>query len=143
MPDLIISDVMMPEMDGITLCKKIKQNINISHIPVILLTAKSKTEDKIEGLDIGADAYIVKPFNTELLKSAVANLIENRERLKTKFNGNEQLQIKIQDIKMKSSDEVLMEKVIKVINENIADPSLNVEMLASHEKKQGKTNFKE
>ncbi|MBP1593633.1 MAG: tmoS 5 [Bacteroidetes bacterium] len=132
MPDLIISDVMMPEMDGITLCKKIKQNINISHIPVILLTAKSKTEDKIEGLEIGADAYIVKPFNTELLKSTVANLIENRERLKTKFNGNEQLQIKIQDIKMKSSDEVLMEKVIKVINENIADPALNVEMLASH-----------
>lgn len=132
MPDLIISDVMMPEMDGITLCKKIKQNINISHIPVILLTAKSKTEDKIEGLEIGADAYIVKPFNTELLKTTVANLIENRERLKTKFNGNEQLQIKIQDIKMKSSDEVLMEKVIKVINENIADPALNVEMLASH-----------
>ena len=132
MPDLIISDVMMPEMDGITLCRKIKQNINISHIPVILLTAKSKTEDKIEGLEIGADAYLVKPFNTEVLKTTVQNLIENRERLKNKFSGNEQQESRIQQIKMKSSDEVLIEKVMKVINENIADPNLNVEMLASN-----------
>lgn len=132
MPDLIISDVMMPEMDGITLCKKIKQNINISHIPVILLTAKSKTEDRIEGLEIGADAYIVKPFNTDLLKTTVQNLIENRERLKNKFNGNEQQQTKIHKIEMKSSDEILIEKVMKVINENLADPNLNVEMLAGH-----------
>lgn len=132
MPDLIVSDVMMPEMDGITLCKKIKQNINISHIPVILLTAKSKTEDRIEGLEIGADAYIVKPFNTELLKTTVHNLIDNRERLKTKFSGNEQQQTKIQKIEMKSSDEILIEKVMKVINENLADPNLNVEMLAGN-----------
>jgi CheY-like chemotaxis protein/AraC-like DNA-binding protein len=132
MPDLIISDVMMPEMDGITLCKKIKQNINISHIPIILLTAKSKNEDKIEGLEIGADAYIVKPFNTDLLKSTVQNLIENRERLKNKFTGNEQQQTKIQKIDIKSSDEILMEKVMKVINDNLTDPNLNVEMLAGH-----------
>lgn len=74
-PDLVISDVMMPEMDGITLCRKIKQNININHIPIILLTAKSKAEDQIEGLEIGADAYIVKPFNTELLRTTISNLI--------------------------------------------------------------------
>ena len=73
--DLIVSDVMMPEMDGITLCRKIKQNININHIPIILLTAKSKAEDQIEGLEIGADAYIVKPFNTELLRTTISNLI--------------------------------------------------------------------
>ncbi len=132
MPDLIISDVMMPEMDGITLCKKIKQNINISHIPVVLLTAKSKTEDRIEGLEIGADAYIVKPFNTELLKTTVQNLIENREMLKNKFSGREQLQSKVQKIELKSSDETLINKVMKVINENLSDPNLNVEMLAEH-----------
>ena len=68
---------MMPEMDGITL-RKIKQNININHIPIILLTAKSKAEDQIEGLEIGADAYIVKPFNTELLRTTISNLIANR-----------------------------------------------------------------
>ena len=69
-------------MDGITLCRKIKQNININHIPIILLTAKSKAEDQIEGLEIGADAYIVKPFNTELLRTTISNLIANRERLR-------------------------------------------------------------
>lgn len=67
-PDLVISDVMMPEMDGLTLCRKIKQNTNINHVPVILLTAKSKPEDTLEGMETGADAYMVKPFNMELLK---------------------------------------------------------------------------
>ena len=75
---------------------------------------------------------MVKPFNTELLKTTVQNLIQNRERLKNKFSGNEQQQTKIQKIEMKSSDEKLIEKVMKVINENLADPNLNVEMLAGH-----------
>lgn len=129
-PDLIITDVMMLEMDGITLCKKIKQNINVSHIPVVLLTAKSKIEDKVEGLDIGADAYIVKPFNTTILISTISNLIDNRERLKTKFSGNEQQEDKVEKIKLRSSDEILMGKVMKTINENLSNPELNVEMLA-------------
>ena len=93
-PDLVISDVMMPEMDGITLCRKIKQNININHIPIILLTAKSKAEDQIEGLEIGADAYIVKPFNTELLRTTISNLIANRERLRGKLVGEQQVEEK-------------------------------------------------
>lgn len=67
-PDLIISDVMMPEMDSITLCRRIKQNVNINHIPVILLTARTKEEDNFEGLDIGADAYISKPFHMDMVK---------------------------------------------------------------------------
>lgn len=129
-PDLVISDVMMPEMDGITLCRKIKQNVNINHIPVILLTAKSKPEDKLEGLEIGADAYLVKPFNTELLKSTITNLIENRERLKHKFSGQQQQEDKIRKIEMKSADEILLEKVMKTINDRLSDPELNVEMLA-------------
>lgn len=131
-PDLVISDIMMPEMDGITLCRKIKQNINVNHVPVILLTAKSKPEDKVEGMDIGADAYMVKPFNTELLRSTIGNLIANRRLLKSKFSGAQQQEDKIQKINLKSSDEILMNKIMKVINEYIADPALNVEMLASN-----------
>ena len=131
-PDLIISDIMMPEMDGVTLVRKIKQNININHIPVILLTAKATPENKIEGLDIGADAYISKPFNTEVLKSTIVNLIENRERLKTKFSGQQQPEDKIQKIEMKSADEILMQKVMKIINENLSNSDLSVEMLAAN-----------
>ena len=130
-PDLIISDVMMPEMDGITLARKLKQNININHIPIILLTAKAAPENKKEGLDIGADAYISKPFSTDLLKSTVANLIENRERLKNKFKGQQQPEEMIQKIEMKSPDEMLMERIMKVINENLSNSELNVEMLAA------------
>ncbi len=76
---------MMPEMDGITLCQKIKQNVNINQIPVILLTAKAEEEDNLEGLGIGADAYIVKPFNIELLRVTVQNIIKNRHILKNNF----------------------------------------------------------
>lgn len=131
-PDLVISDVMMPEMDGITLCRKIKQNININHIPIILLTAKSKAEDQIEGLEIGADAYIVKPFNTELLRTTISNLIANRERLRGKLVGEQQVEEKITKIEMKSNDEILMSKVMKTINDHLAAPTLNVEMLAAN-----------
>lgn len=87
MPDLVISDIMMPEMDGLALCHKLKQNTNINHIPIVLLTAKSRAEDTLEGMDTGADAYIVKPFNTDLLKSTIANLIANRRLLRNKFSG--------------------------------------------------------
>ncbi len=131
-PDLVISDVMMPGMDGITLSRKIKQNININHIPVILLTAKAKPEDHLEGLEIGADAYLTKPFSTEILRQTVINLIENRERLRNKFSGNQYQDDKIEKIELKSSDEILIEKIMKVINENLSNPDLNVEMLASN-----------
>ena len=130
-PDLIISDVMMPEMDGITFCKKIKQNVNINHIPVILLTAKSKQEDLIEGMDIGADAYMVKPFNTEILKSTILNLIDNRKLLRSKFSGVQEQTDKVQRIQLKSADEQLMNKIMKTINTHMSDPELNVEMLAN------------
>ncbi|GHT65094.1 hybrid sensor histidine kinase/response regulator [Bacteroidia bacterium] len=128
-PDLIISDIMMPEMDGITLCRKIKSNVNVDYIPILLLTAKSKDEDLSEGLDIGADAYMIKPFNPEILKKTVANLLNNRERLKGKFLS--QSEGKIEKIDLKSADEALMERVLKMINENIANPDLSVEMLSA------------
>ena len=130
-PNLVISDVMMPEMDGITLCKKMKSNINVNHIPIILLTAKSGDEDKAQGFDIGADAYVIKPFNVDLLKKRIANLLENRERLEMKLSDSEDNKLLIKPIAMRPTDQILLEKVIKIINDNIADPDLNVEFLAS------------
>ena len=129
-PDLVISDVMMPEMDGITLCKRLKANININHIPIILLTAKSSDEDKAEGFDIGADAYVAKPFNVELLKKRVANIIQNRGRLEQKAVDTEENKALIKPVVLKANDQILLEKIMKIINENIADSDLNVEMLA-------------
>jgi len=130
-PDLVISDIMMPEMDGITLCNKIKGNINLNHIPVILLTAKVREEDNIEGLDVGADAYIHKPFSLNILRSTVQNIIKNREVLRNKYSGNQLQEDKVQKVSLKSNDERLMERIMKVINREMANAELNVEMIAS------------
>ena len=129
-PDLIISDIVMPEMDGITLCRKVKQNVNINHIPVVLLTARKDEQANIEGLGIGADAYIVKPFNIELVRKTVQNIIRNRELLRNNYSGKQKQNDKISDIEIKSPDEKLMGKVMHTINENLANPALSVEMLA-------------
>ena len=131
-PDLVISDVMMPEMDGITLCKKLKSNVNVNHIPVLLLTAKSTDEDKAEGYDIGADAYISKPFNMELLKRVIAGVLENRERLKQRAPDSDDNKTLIRPVVLRSTDQKLYEKVIHIVNENIGNSDLNVEMLASN-----------
>ncbi len=131
-PDLIISDVMMPEMDGFTLCRKIKQNINLNHIPVVLLTAKTREEDHIEGLDTGADAYIAKPFNIEFLRHAIDNLLRSREQLRNIYSGGQQAgEEKLEKIEAKSPDDRLMERLMRVINANIGNPELTVEMIAS------------
>jgi CheY-like chemotaxis protein/AraC-like DNA-binding protein len=130
-PDLVVSDVMMPEMDGITLTKKLKSNINVNHIPVILLTAKTTDEDKAEGFDTGADAYISKPFNIDLLKKVIDNILENRERLKQRAVNSSENKSLIEPIVLRSSDQLLYEKIIKIINDNITDPDLNVEFLAN------------
>ena len=129
--DLIISDVKMPIMDGITFCRKVKKNININHIPVILLTAQSHNNNQLEGLDIGADAYITKPFNMEILKKTVVNLIKTRDLLKNNFSGNQGQEDKIKKIKMESADEKLILKIMNFINNNLSNPELNVEMIAS------------
>ncbi|MDR1331195.1 MAG: response regulator [Tannerella sp.] len=131
-PSLVVSDVMMPEMDGITLCRKMKHNININHIPIVLLTARSQTEDKIEGLETGADAYMEKPVNMDVLRQTVANLIRGREVLKNKFAGNQHPEDRIKHVQIRSSDEILMDKIMKTINDNLSNPALNVEMLARH-----------
>ncbi|GHT18867.1 hybrid sensor histidine kinase/response regulator [Bacteroidia bacterium] len=130
-PDLVICDIMMPEMDGITLCRKVKQNANTSHIPVVLLTAKTNIESRLEGLETGADAYIPKPFNIEELAKTLANLLKNRKLLKAKFSGASDQTDKIEQIDKKSADEIFLEKVMRTVNEKLADPDLNVDLLAS------------
>jgi AraC-like DNA-binding protein len=127
---MIISDIMMPIMDGIALTKKIKSNINVNHIPVILLTARTSNEDKAEGFDTGADAYVSKPFNIDLLKKLIENLFENRERLKLRAIDSEENKSLIKPIVLQSSDQLLYERIIKIINENIGKPDLTVEFLA-------------
>ena len=130
MPDLVISDVMMPEMDGTTLCSKIKTNNATSHIPVILLTAKSREEDQLEGLEVGADAYIVKPFNMDILRRTIVNLIHSHHTLQLKFGRNDQLEELVDDIKMKSPDEKLLERVMTAINHNLSNAELSVDKIA-------------
>ena len=129
-PDLVISDVMMPEMDGITLCSKLKSNITTNHIPVILLTAKSREEDQLEGLETGADAYILKPFNMDILRRTVLNLLTSRRTLRNKFNGNESQESNVADVQLKTPDEALMERIMQVINENLSDTDLSVDTIA-------------
>ena len=130
-PDLIISDIMMPEMDGLSLCHKVKQNITTNHIPVILLTAKTSEKDQLEGLENGADAYIVKPFNIAILQKSVKNIISNREILKNNFNGQQQQDKNIKKISLKSPDDKLLEKIVNVINNNLSNPNLNVDMITT------------
>ncbi len=126
MPSLVICDVMMPEMDGMTFCHKVKQNPNLNHIPVILLTAKTREEDNIEGLEMGADAYVTKPFNIDILKKTCDNLIKSRARLRNTFTGQQTRNDKLEKITMPSADDKLMERIMKVINDNLSDPNLSV-----------------
>ncbi len=129
-PDLVISDVMMPEMDGLTFCQKVKSNININHIPIILLTAKNREEDNLEGLEIGADAYITKPFNIEILRKTVVNLIKNRKSLKNTYTDNQTQKNRVKKVTAETPDEKLLNRVMKVINKNIGNANFTVDMLA-------------
>ncbi len=129
-PDLIISDVMMPKMDGMTLCSKLKSNIRTNHIPIILLTAKSREEDQLEGLETGADAYILKPFNMDILRRTVLNLLTSRRTLRNKFNGSESQDTHVEDVQVKAPDEALMERIMQVINDNLSNPDLSVDTIA-------------
>ena len=129
--DLVISDVMMPEMDGITLLKKIKDNPNISQLPVIMLTSKAEVEHKLEGLKSGADAYIAKPFSMEELHIQIDNLIDNVRRLRGKFSGAAQQEERVENIEVKGNNDALMERIMRSVNANMKNPDFNVDTLAS------------
>jgi len=125
---LLISDVVMPVMDGFELCRIIKTDLEYSHIPVILLTAKNTMQSKIEGLELGADAYIEKPFSPEYLKVQIANLLTNRNKIKEYFASSPLVHIK--SIAYSRADEQFLEHINDCIIKNLDDPDLDVEKLA-------------
>jgi len=125
---LVISDIMMPVMDGFELCKNIKSNFEYSHIPVILLTAKNTLQSKIEGLEQGADAYIDKPFSPAHLQVQVANLLSNRNKIKDYFANSPLVHIKT--MAYSKADENFLEKLNDMISRNLANTDLDVEHLA-------------
>ncbi|MFD1616290.1 two-component regulator propeller domain-containing protein [Gelatiniphilus marinus] len=122
--DLIVSDLMMPVMDGIDLCNEIKTNIKTSHIPVVLLTAKTSQEDQKTGYLTGADAYITKPFDVNILELRVANLLKSRKSLINKFKKDIILQPK--ELTITSADEVFLKKAIEVVEQNISNPEFSI-----------------
>jgi len=128
-PDLVISDVMMPEMDGFELCRQIKSDERTSHIPVILLTAKADLESKLEGLEFGADDYISKPFEAEELKVRARNLIEQRRKLREKFSRI--IDVQPADIAASSMDEEFLKRFMQVFEHHISESELSTEKIAS------------
>lgn len=129
MPDLIVSDVMMPEMDGIEFCKAIKTNIVTSHIPLILLTAKVDLETKCKGIETGADDYISKPFEMEYLLIRIKNLLRSRENLRQIFQRS--LVLEPSEITVTSVDEKFLKKLMESIEENISDEEFTIYSLES------------
>ncbi|WP_170179680.1 hybrid sensor histidine kinase/response regulator transcription factor [Flavivirga rizhaonensis] len=127
-PDLIISDIVMPEINGLELCKKIKENFETSHIPIILLTAKSFDNQIVEGIDSGADAYITKPFNKDILISKINNLIQGRVKLRLMFQNAQILEPS--KITVTSIDEKLLYKLKQTVEDRIQDQNLTLEVLA-------------
>ncbi len=127
-PDLIISDVMMPKMDGVEFCKQIKSDVHTSHIPVILLTAKADLESKLEGLETGADAYLTKPFEAEELLVRIKNLIEQRELLRQRFRQD--LSLVPAGLKLSSMDQQFLEKATGIIRDHINDFDFNADQFS-------------
>lgn len=127
--DVVISDVMMPEMDGFTMLRMIKTNVNIAHIPVVMLTSKADVANRLEGLERGADAFLAKPFDLEELHMVIENLIQGRQRLKGKYSGAQQQVDKLEQPEVKGNDELLMERIMKAVNKNLSNSDFNVDML--------------
>ncbi|MBF8296047.1 MAG: Response regulator, partial [Bacteroidetes bacterium] len=127
-PDIVVSDVMMPEMNGYELCAKLKQDERTSHIPVILLTALADQTDKIEGLQTGADDYLVKPFDAEELLVRVRNLIANRKKVQERFRTS--VPLKPGEVKVESLEDKFLVKVMFVVESHISEEQFDVEQFA-------------
>ncbi|MFK5880012.1 MAG: response regulator [Flavobacteriaceae bacterium] len=135
MPNLIITDLMMPKIDGISLCKQLKKDINTSHIPIIMLTAKAGIENKIEGLETGADDYLTKPFNSKELHARIKNLIEQRKKLRELFSKKDIINPK--EVTVTSLDEQFLQKIIDLLeeqysNSNFAIPQMREDLAMSN-----------
>ena len=129
-PSLVISDVMMPEMDGHALCSQLKSNSSTNFIPVILLTARSREEDRLEGLETGADAYIVKPFNMDILRRTIHNMLDSRRLLRMKYERTDGLEEQMEEIRLKSPDEKLLDKIMECVRKNLTNSDLNIDMIS-------------
>ena len=129
MPDLIITDVVMPEMDGIQMVKALKGNTLVSHIPVIMLSGKNKLQDRMLGLDTGADSYLPKPFYMSELKALMVNLINNRLIVKGKFSGKLEQTEKVEPVQFESSDELFMKRVMAIVNKNLSNSDFNISQM--------------
>ena len=128
LPDIIVTDVIMPVMDGLQMCKNIKGDLKTSHIPLLMLSAKAMVKDRLEGIDSGADMYLSKPFELDILKSSLAQLITSRQIMFKKFYSGITKQGKE---KTTSLDNDFIQKILHFINENISEPELTVELLSS------------
>lgn len=128
-PDIIISDIMMPGMDGIELCRKLKTDERTSHIPIVLLTAKTSDENTLEGLENGADDYIPKPFNTSILKARVNNLYQLRLLLRRKFIKEPEATVK--EISPSAADERFLKKAYEIVEKNLMEPDFDVQLFSS------------
>lgn len=127
-PDLIVSDVMMPGMNGLELCRTLKSDERTSHIPIILLTARQSDESKTEGYETGADAYVTKPFNTTVLQAQIRNLLDQRQRLRELFSQGSAIEIK--KIAINGTDEAFLNKVVKHIHDNLEDEEFTINALS-------------
>lgn len=126
--NLVVSDVVMPEMDGFELCKSIKSNIGSSHIPVVLLTAKTNIQSKIEGMELGADSYIEKPFSSSYLLAVVSNLINSREKLRREFANSHYAEVST--MALSKADEEFIKKLGQVIQANLSNQDFNIDDMA-------------
>lgn len=124
-PDLIISDVMMPELDGIELCQLLKNDEKTSHIPIILLTAKSEEDNLLKGLEVGADDYMLKPFGIKQLLVRIEKLIELRKNLRTRYSGK--TRVSPNEIAITSTDEVFLKKIQRIVDEDLGDSNFTVD----------------
>ena len=128
-PNIIVSDISMPEMDGIELCRKIKADTRTTHIPVVLLTALMGEEQELKGLETGATDYMTKPFNFEILLSKIKNILTQQENMRKTYQ--KQVEVKPTDVTVESPDEAFLQKLLRLIEENISNPNFSVEELSS------------
>ena len=138
--DLIVSDVMMPEMDGIEFCKYVKGHLEMSHIPMILLTAKNKEEDRAEAYEIGADAFISKPFNLTVLHARIRNLLKYKERMARDFKN--QIVFEVKDLNYTSLDEDFIQRAIHRVNNHLEDPNFDQAQFADEMRTSKSTLYK-
>ncbi len=130
MISLVVSDIMMPGMDGFELCRLIKSNVDLCHIPIILLTSKNTYAAHIEGLEVGADAYVQKPFSPELLKHQIANLLRNRLKIKDHFASSPFEDVRV--MAHSKTDEAFLKKLDEYIRKNLKDTSMDIDKLSDH-----------